>query len=365
MAENQRLKNELDNSRARHNKLSKKLMETESNLKQALSTRRNGKKTSANEESSIARTHSIKHVLDNTVAEKVALTQSRSVYKSKVALRESLFHSMTTEVKVLNELKRDCEEIACEPSIEMQSDIRDREDNVQAILIQMELVEKHIEDLQARFPKIDDHAVDDITFNEDEPSLKIISKLNWSDLRALLLCYLSSAYAYEVSVSHKRDYFPLSFLLIYLNFTQLDRKGLKDELGKKEVTLRMMDDELAARGETIDRLMQSINLSIFRRQHSDGSTQEDAYHSAEESTSAIPFYRKSIDVVDNVDEGIPEYLMHKSAPQDEEHIAVRASCSVATLSSTEVVTPITARSLSTSSKFDSLKQRYLKKVRNK
>ena len=198
MAENQRLKNELDNSRARHNKLSKKLMETESNLKQALSTRRNGKKTSANEESSIARTHSIKHVLDNTVAEKVALTQSRSVYKSKVALRESLFHSMTTEVKVLNELKRDCEEIACEPSIEMQSDIRDREDNVQAILIQMELVEKHIEDLQARFPKIDDHAVDDITFNEDEPSLKIISKLNWSDLRTLLLCYLSSAYAYEV-----------------------------------------------------------------------------------------------------------------------------------------------------------------------
>jgi len=217
MAENQRLKNELDNSRARNNKLSKKLMETESNLKQALSTRRNGKKTSANEESSIARTNSIKHVLDNTVAEKVALTQSRSVYKTKVALRESLFHSMTTEVKVLNELKRDCEEIACEPSIEMQSDIRDREDNVQAILIQMELVEKHIEDIQARFPKINDHAVDDITFREDDPSLKIISKLNWSDLRALLLCYLRSAYAYAVRVSsHKKRHFHLFLIFAHL-----------------------------------------------------------------------------------------------------------------------------------------------------
>ena len=154
------------------------------------------------------------------------------------------------------------------------------------------------------------------------------------------------------------------FLLIYLDFTQLDRKGLKDELGKKEVTLRMMDDELAARGETIDRLMQSINLSIFRRQHSDGSTQEDAYHSTEEST-AIPFHRKSIDVVDNVDEGIPDHLRHKNAPQDEEHTVSKASCSVATLSPTKLVTPITAHSLSTSSKFDSLKQRYLKKVRNK
>ena len=217
MAENQRLKNELDNSRARHNKLSKKLMETELNLKQALSTRRNGKKTSANEELSIARTHSIKHVLDNTVAEKVALTQSRSVYKSKVALRECLFHSMTTEVKVLNELKRDFEEIASEPSIELQSDIRDREDNVQAILIQMELVEKHIEDIQARFPRIDDHAVDDTTFNEDEPSLKMISNLNWSDLRALLLCYLSSAYAYEVrESSHTKRYFPLFFIFTHI-----------------------------------------------------------------------------------------------------------------------------------------------------
>jgi hypothetical protein len=145
-----------------------------------------------------------------------------------------------------------------------------------------------------------------------------------------------------------------------LDFSQLDQKGLKDELAKKEVTLRMLEDELAARGETIDRLTQS-----FSRQHSDGSTQEDAIHLTE-PTSAIPSHRKSINAIDNVimklDEGIPEYLRHKNAPQDEEHIAGKA---FATLSPTEVVTPITAHSLSTSSKFDSLKQRYLKKVRNK
>ena len=189
-AENTRLKTNLENSQSRNNNLSKKLKETESNLKQALSTRR--KNTASSHKETItfapsnARTDSIKHVLDKTVSDRVALTQNQLVYKSKVALRESLFHSMTTEVKMLNELKRECEAMENERSNERLADIKDSEDNVQDLLIQMELVEKNIEELQAKYPRIEDESMDS-TFDENEPALKMISKLNPPDLRALLL----------------------------------------------------------------------------------------------------------------------------------------------------------------------------------
>ena len=204
-AENTRLKTNLENSQLRNNNLSKKLKETESNLKQTLSTRR--KNTASSHKETItfapsnARTDSIKHVLDKTVSDRVALTQNQVVYKSKVALRESLFHSMTTEVKMLNELKRECEAMENERSNERLADIKDREDNVQDLLIQMELVEKNIEELQAKYPRIEDETTDN-TFDEHEPALKMISKLNSPDLRALLLLFLSSSYSSEVCFCH-------------------------------------------------------------------------------------------------------------------------------------------------------------------
>ena len=204
-AENTRLKSNLENSRSRNNNLSKKLKETELNLKQALSTRRKSKASSHIETvifaPSNARTDSIKHVLDKTVSDRVALTQNQLVYKSKVALRESLFHSMTTEVKMLNELKRECEAMENERSNERLADIKDSEDNVQDLLIQMELVEKNIEELQAKYPRIEDEKTDN-TFDEHEPALKMISKLFSPDLRALLLLFLSSSYSSEVCFCH-------------------------------------------------------------------------------------------------------------------------------------------------------------------
>ena len=204
-AENTRLKTNLENSQSRNNNLSKKLKETESNLKQALSTRR--KNTASSHKETItfapsnARTDSIKHVLDKTVSDRVALTQNQLVYKSKVALRESLFHSMTTEVKMLNELKRECEAMENERSNERLADIKDSEDNVQDLLIQMELVEKNIEELQAKYPRIEDETTDN-TFDEHEPALKMISNLFSPDLRALLLLFLSSSYSSEVCFCH-------------------------------------------------------------------------------------------------------------------------------------------------------------------
>jgi len=200
-SENQRLKANLERSRARHDNLSKKLKETESNLKQALSTRKNNRAISDAETIIFApsseRTDSIKHVLDKAVLDRVALTQNRLVYKSKVALRESLFNSMTTEVKMLNEVKREFEAMKNEPSNDMLADIKDRECNVQDFLIRMELVEKSIEELQAKFPRIEDETTENI-FDENEPALKMISKLNGPNLRALVLSFLSSAYSSEV-----------------------------------------------------------------------------------------------------------------------------------------------------------------------
>jgi hypothetical protein len=197
-AENTRLKSNLERSRARLDDLSKKLKETESNLRQASSTRRKNK-TASDEETTIfspsnARTDSIKHVLDKTISDRVALTQNRLVYKSKVALRESLFHSMTTEAKILNNMKREREGMKNGHSNE---DIKDREDNLQDFLIQMELVEKNLEELQAKFPRIEDETDD--AFDEHEPALKMLSRLNGSDLRNLLLRFLSSTYSSEVS----------------------------------------------------------------------------------------------------------------------------------------------------------------------
>jgi DNA repair exonuclease SbcCD ATPase subunit len=210
--ENMRLKANLERSQARYDDLSKKLKETESNLKEAFSARRKNRAISDVETticaSSNARTDSIKHVLDKTVTDRVLLTQNRLVYKSKVALRESLFHSLTTETKMLNSMKRECE--AMEHSIEKNADIKDREDNIQDFLIQIELVENYIEELRAKFPMIEDESVHD-AFDEHEPALKLLSKLNSSDLRTLLLRFLSSTYLSEVSFYHVTCHHAVSF----------------------------------------------------------------------------------------------------------------------------------------------------------
>ena len=261
-AENTRLKANLERSRARQDDLSKKLKETESNLK-AFSTRRTNKPTSDVETTifapSNARTDSIKHVLDKAVSDRVALTQNRLVYKSKVALRESLFHSMTTEAKILNYMKREREAMENGHLNELSADIKDREENLQDFLIQMELVEKNLEELQAKFPRIEDDT-DDI-FDEHEPTLKMLSKLNGSDLRNLLLRFLRSTYSSEVSFCRGTYNHTAPFqceCCIRFCCRQLDRKGLKDALLKKDLILRTKEDEFEAQKGKVVILTKSL-----------------------------------------------------------------------------------------------------------
>jgi len=217
-AEVSRHKSALDHSKSRYDKLYKKLKETENNLKQARSTRRNTTTTTNTNTNSInalpeqdnrqfaptsPKVSSIKYLLQKTVAERVALSKNRVVYKSKVALRDNLSQRMADEVKLVNNLKRQCHEMDSSPSTDLLDDVIDHEDNVQDLLIQIELVEKSLEDLQVKYPSIDDDdeeegGIADV-FDEHDPSLKILSKLNGPVLRKLMLGCLGTCYSSEVS----------------------------------------------------------------------------------------------------------------------------------------------------------------------
>ena len=209
-----RHKSALDHSKSRYDKLYKKLKETENNLKQARSTRRNTN-TTTNSINALPeqdnrqfapmspKVSSIKYLLDKTVVKRVALTKNRVVYKSKVALRDNLSQRMADEVKLVNELKQQCHAMDVKPSTELLDDVIDHEDNVQDLLIQIELVEKSLEDLLVKYPSIDndddgEEGVDDV-FDEHDPSLKILSRLNGPVLRTLMLGCLGSCYSSEVS----------------------------------------------------------------------------------------------------------------------------------------------------------------------
>lgn len=208
-AENQRLKAVVERSKARNIKLSNKLKDTESSLKQALSTRRSNSVQSPNDDaesealSPTSRTiDSIKYLLDKSVMDRVALSQTRSVLKSKVALQQSLLQSIAVEANILSELERHEDAMSSEHSNETLAEIKYHKDNVQDLSIQLELLENSIDELRAKFPCLQDEnnrkeAVDNV-FNERDSVMKVISKLHFRDLRTLVLSFLSSSYSSEV-----------------------------------------------------------------------------------------------------------------------------------------------------------------------
>ena len=262
-AECARHKTEVERIKARYEKLQKKHKQTELSLKQALSSRRTNsaaRSTRSDMESDTdngrqfapSNIDSIKYVLTKTVSDRVALTQNRVVYKSKIALREELLHSMAVEVKLLNGLKRECKEMDSKPSDEVLAELEDHENNVQDFLIQIELAENTIEELQAKYPSIEDDNEKEDTgdglFDDHAPAVKIISKLNGPVLRTLLLRFLGSCYT-----------------------TELDRQGAKASLAQQESTLSSLKEELTAKDEQISLLTKSLE-----RHHSSRSSVFDA-----------------------------------------------------------------------------------------
>lgn len=204
-AELSRCKTSLENSKLRYEKLAKKLKEAESKLKQATAKKRTNVRSASPfrrgygvrreaptpPEGSFApasgKINSIKFVLDKTVLDRVALSQNREVYALKAAEREELVQSMGREVKILNKLKRGCESMDPEQFGKALAKIHYAEEYVQEFLIKIELVETHLEELRARYPSIEEEkAVEeakDSVFDENEPALKMISKLNGPILR--------------------------------------------------------------------------------------------------------------------------------------------------------------------------------------
>ncbi len=204
-AENQRLKALMERGKARNIKLSNKLKDTETNLKQALATRRSNSVQGLFEDvesealSPTSRTiDSIKHLLDKSVMDKVALSQNWSVYKSKVELQQSLLQSIIVEANTLTKLGRHEVSMNSEPSGEALAENEYHKDNVQDLSIQLELLENSIDELRAKFPCLKDKTngkmVMDNVFSERDSVMKVISKLHFRDLRAILLNFLSSSY---------------------------------------------------------------------------------------------------------------------------------------------------------------------------
>lgn len=207
-AENQRLKAAVERSKTRNIKLSNKLKDVESSLRQALATRRSNSMNGLNEDvesdalSPTQALYSIKYVLDKSVMDRVTLSQTRSEFKSKVALQQSLLQSIATEASKLTELERGRNSMTFEQFNETTTEIKYHKNNVQDLSIQLELLESSIDELRVKFPCLenekDGEIASDEVFNEGDSVMKVISKLHFRDLRALLLSFLSSSYTSEV-----------------------------------------------------------------------------------------------------------------------------------------------------------------------
>ena len=120
----------------------------------------------------------------------------------KTAERKSLMQLMADEVHLLNELKAECESKSDQLDDDL-AEINEHESNVQDYLIQIELVENSLEELQARHPSIEDDNEEDEAnnnvFEGHEQALKMLAKLNAPLLRTLLLNFLGTCYASQVS----------------------------------------------------------------------------------------------------------------------------------------------------------------------
>ena len=248
-AECQRYKSDLDRSKTRYEKLSTKLKETETSLKKARGRKRNNASGTRRDEEveddclgqfapASPKLNSIKFVLEKILMDRVAFERDKEMYVLKAAERENLMQSMENEVKLLNKLKRERKSMDAEPSEEILAAIKDHEYNVQEMLIQTELVDSNLEELRERHPSIDDDKENEEknhSFEEHEPALKMIERLNGPVLRTLFLKVLDTCYASE-----------------------LGRQTMKDELGKKDCVLRAQWDEMASQCEKIHILSKSL-----------------------------------------------------------------------------------------------------------
>ncbi|KAL7464918.1 hypothetical protein ACHAXS_005246 [Conticribra weissflogii] len=261
-AECQRYKANLERQKTQCNKLSDKLKETESHLTRLLTKRRNdlnrntygygtrrpkrvsrdGMEESAEFATASEEVDSIKFLLEKTLADKVSLSQNSYVYESKVVEHGSLLQMIAREMNILNTLKSS--NANSYNSATLASEIKEHEDTVQEIQLKIDLIENDLEQLRKKFPSIEEKVFEeessDQVFSEDEPSMKIISKLQAPILRTLLWNFLEFHYTLE-----------------------LERRSMKDTLARRESAIHNLEIELRDRSEKIEAL--SLQIDKYRR----------------------------------------------------------------------------------------------------
>lgn len=136
--------------------------------------------------------------------------------------------------------------------------------------------------------------------------------------------------------------------LLHLIFVQLDRQELKSMVAARNLRIATLEDELASKNEKIDILSRSLGRRDDR---------EELHQSNEKSITMTTSGTKSI--------GSPlpiRQVMNNGTGESTNAVSsfTRESSSCAALSSPAAITPSSTRA----SKFESLKQRYLKKVQS-
>jgi len=271
-AECQRYKAIIDRSQTKYDKLSDKLKQTEATLTRLLSKRRHdlnrnainsrGGSRSSREPKSVIRGvdhdtdestqifapecgefNSLKFVLEKTAKDRVDQTLCRREYEVKVAEHDKLMLAMSEEVKLLNQRKAESQELEnADPEVhdKLLSFIRELEESVQGLLIQIDLVEDELEKLRSKWPSVENAVqVGASTMctspRKQESTKQMLSQLESPMLRTLLWSLLDS-----------------------FSKSESEQIRLKDEVTKKECELLSIAGEIQDHKDTICTLSKQL-----------------------------------------------------------------------------------------------------------
>jgi hypothetical protein len=224
-AECQRYKAILERSQAKYDKLAEKLKQTEATLTRLLSKRRQDLNRNAigsrggtrnlrqdSDESThtfapeCGEVNSLKYVLEKTVRDRVDQNQCRQAYEVKVAEHEKLMLAMSQEVHLLNQRKKESQELEKfdpEQHDELMVLMRELEENVQSYLIQIDLVEDDLEKLRSKWPSVEQESRSSLSCTsprKEESTKHMLSRLEGPVLRTLLWNLVESYSKSEVSL---------------------------------------------------------------------------------------------------------------------------------------------------------------------
>ncbi len=242
----QKYKSNLERSKSHCDKLSDKLKQTEVHLLRLLTKRRNdinrnnkavhqsleGMDQFASMDDEVK---SIKFLLEKTMSDKVTLSQNKHAYESKVVEHGKLMAAMAKEVKRINELRREYHSMDSDGVEGIVAQIREHEDTVQELQLQIEFLDNDMEQLKCKCPHLEDIIFEEV-MDEHGPALRMIEKLEGPVLRSLLWNLMESYSAAE-----------------------LQRRTLAERLDRTICSLRSMENEVLLQNEKMVSLTKSLD----------------------------------------------------------------------------------------------------------